>query len=146
MSKPAFIRSRSTASAAIYVAALALPAIAAAQGQRPLVLTNITVIDVLSAAPQRPATVLINNGRISGISSDGNWPFRRARKSLTARENTSSRAWPTCTITLVQVCRLSHSRGQPRPRHLAELGDHHNILSRHTKTIVKSGVRWRPTH
>ena len=34
-------------------------------------LTNITVVDVLSAAPQRPATVLINNGRISGISSDG---------------------------------------------------------------------------
>jgi imidazolonepropionase-like amidohydrolase len=71
MSKRAFIRSRSTTSVAIYVAALALPAIAAAQSQRPLVLTNITVVDVLSAAPQRPATVLINNGRISGISSDG---------------------------------------------------------------------------
>jgi imidazolonepropionase-like amidohydrolase len=71
MFKRALIRSRSTTSGAIYVAALALPAIAAAQSQRPLVLTNITIVDVLSAAQQRPATVLINNGRISGISSDG---------------------------------------------------------------------------
>jgi len=71
MFKRAFIRARLTTSAVIYIAALALPAIAAAQSQQPLVLTNITVVDVLSDAPQHPATVLINNGRISGISSDG---------------------------------------------------------------------------
>jgi imidazolonepropionase-like amidohydrolase len=71
MSKRALIGARSTTSAVIYFAALVLPAITVAQSRRPLALTNITVVDVLSDAPQRPATVLINNGRISGISSDG---------------------------------------------------------------------------
>jgi imidazolonepropionase-like amidohydrolase len=71
MSKRALIGARSTTSAVIYFAALVLPAITVAQSRRPLALTNITVIDVLSDAPQRPATVLISNGKISGISSDG---------------------------------------------------------------------------
>jgi len=71
MSKRGFIWARSTTSAVIYTAALALTAIAAPQKQPPLVLTNITIVDVLSGAPRRPATVLINNGRIVGISSDG---------------------------------------------------------------------------
>jgi imidazolonepropionase-like amidohydrolase len=71
MSKRAFISARSTPLAVVCVAALVFAEIAAAQSQRPLVLTNITVVDVLSDAPRRPATVLINNGRIAGISSDG---------------------------------------------------------------------------
>ena len=71
MSKRGFIWARSTTSAVICTAALALTAIAAPQKQPPLVLTNITIVDVLSGTPRRPATVLINNGRIVGISSDG---------------------------------------------------------------------------
>jgi imidazolonepropionase-like amidohydrolase len=71
MSKRGFSWARSTTSAVICTAALALTALAAPQKQPPLVLTNITIVDVLSGAPRRPATVLINNGRIVGISSDG---------------------------------------------------------------------------
>ena len=70
MSKRGFTGARSTISAVICAAALAGTAMAAPQTPPPLALTNITVVDVLSAASRRPATVLIDNGKIVGISSD----------------------------------------------------------------------------
>ena len=71
MSTRGFMRVSSTMFAAICAVALARTTTAAPQKPPPLVLTNITIVDVLSEAPRRPATVLIDNGRIAGISSVG---------------------------------------------------------------------------
>ena len=80
MSKRGFLRTRATTSAVVCAGVLALTAIAAPPKQRPLALTNITIVDVLSGAPRRPATVLINNGRILEFRATVNWRFRPGRR------------------------------------------------------------------